>query len=69
MNCVSDLVAEEAVDLERVVGVGGVHRAQDVDVDAVRLQHLPAAHHAVEGALPALVDAIRVVHARAGRRG
>ncbi len=56
------LVAEEAIDLDRMIGVRGVDRAQDVDVDAVPVQALPAAHHVVERALAAFVDAVGVVH-------
>src|SRR5208337_4183127 len=55
------LVAKEAVHGERVVGVGGVNRAEDVDVDVVRAQAVPAADHVVEAAFALLVDAVRVV--------
>ena len=56
------LVAKEAVHLERVVGVGGVDGAQDVDVDIVPAQAVPAADHVVEAAPALLVDAVGVVH-------
>ena len=56
------LVAKEAIDLERMAGVRGVDRAEDVDVHPCRLSSLPAAHDVVERALAALVDAIGVVH-------
>ena len=61
MNCGLQLVAEEAVDLDRMVGVGRVDGAQDVDVHTVVVQAPPAAHHVVERALAALVDAVGVV--------
>jgi len=54
-------IAEEAVDLQRVVGVGGVYGAEDVEVDLVALQHLAPAHDALKGRLAALVDAVGVV--------
>ena len=41
--------------------VGRVHRAEDVDVHLVLTQMPPAAHHAVERALPAAVAPIGVV--------
>ena len=44
-----------------MVLVGGVDRAQDVEVDVVLAQVPPAAHHQVERALPAAVDAVGVV--------
>ena len=57
----AQLVAEEAIDGAAVVLVGGVDRAQDVEVDLVLAQVPPAAHHQVEGALAAAVDAVGVV--------
>jgi len=41
--------------------VGGVDRAQDVEVDPVLPKMAPAAHHQVEGALPSAVDPVGVV--------
>ena len=70
MNCMIlrfQLVPEEVVDLQGVIGVGGMDRAQDVNVDRVLLQDLPAAHHLLEGAGAALVDPVGIVHAAAGR--
>ena len=64
MNCTHlrlELVAEEAIHRAAVVLVGGVDRAQDVEVDPVAAQVPPAVHHQVEGALAAAVDAIGVV--------
>src|SRR5436190_1703171 len=51
------LVAKEAVDLHRVVGVGRVQRGQGVVLAPVLLEKAQAAHDLVEGALAALVDA------------
>jgi hypothetical protein len=55
------LVAEEVIDVERVIRVRGVDRAQNVDVHAMRVQAPPAAHHFVERPSPALVHAIGIV--------
>ena len=60
-NRAPQLVAEEAVDLAAVVGVGGVDGGQRVPLDARRAQVLEPAHHLVEGALAALVHAVGVV--------
>ncbi len=57
----AQLVAEEAVHRAAVLLVGGVDGAQDVEVDLVLAQEAPAAHHQVEGALAAAVDAVGVV--------
>lgn len=57
----SQLIAEEVIDLQRVVGIGGVHRAQDVHIDAVLLQKMPAAHHLLKAAGAALVDPVGIV--------
>ena len=54
-------IAEEAIDLERMVRIGGVDRAEDIDVDLVLAQAVPAAHHVVEAALVPLVDAVGIV--------
>ena len=56
-----ELVAEEAVDLGAAVGVAVVDGAEDVELDAVLDELAPAAHHLVEAALAALVDAVGVV--------
>ncbi len=45
----ADLVAQEAVDLQRIVAVDAVHRGQHVELDAVLLQQAQPAHHLVEG--------------------
>ncbi len=58
----AELVAQEAVDGPPVRLVGRVHRAQDVEVDPVPAQGPPALHDAVEGAPPAAVDPVGVVH-------
>jgi len=58
----AQLVAEEAVHLDRVVAVRGVDGAQDIDIHPVRPQELPPAPHLVERARAALVDPIGVVH-------
>ena len=42
------LVAEEAIDLGRLVGIRRVDCAQDVDVHAVPVQAVPSAHDIVE---------------------
>ena len=55
------LVAEEAIDRAAVFLVGGVDRAQYVEVDSVLAQEPPALHHLVEGALFAAVDTVGVV--------
>ena len=57
----AEVVAEEAVDVERVVLVRRVHRAEDVDVDFVLAEQLVSAQHLVEGRVALLVDAERVV--------
>ena len=62
MNSVFELVTEETVDLDGMIGVGRVDRAKDIDVHAVPVQQARAAHDFVERALTALVHAIGVVH-------
>ena len=57
----TELVAEVAIHLERVVGVGRVHRAQHVEVDAVLLQRRAARITSSNVGRPPLVDAVRVV--------
>ena len=64
MNCIqvgADLVAQEAVDFQRIVGVDAVDGGQDVVLDAMLLQQAQAAHHLVEGGRAALVHAVDVV--------
>lgn len=58
----SQVVPEETVHLQGVLGVGGVHGAQDVRLHTVLLQQLPAAQNCVEAALPAFIRAVDVVH-------
>ena len=55
------LVAEEAVDLERVVAVQPVDGGQDVVLDAVLLEQSQAPHHVVERPLTALVHPVAVM--------
>jgi hypothetical protein len=55
-------VAEEAIDLQRMVRVGRVDRTQDVGVDLVLLEAIPAADYVVEAAHAAFRDAIGVMH-------
>ena len=57
----AEFVAEEAVDAPSVLAVGGVHRAQDVELDAVLAQALPTLHHQVEAAFAGAGDAVGVV--------
>ena len=54
------LIAEKSIHLQRVVCVGGMDAAQDVDVDAVPVL-IRAAHHIVECSGAAFVDAIVIV--------
>jgi pimeloyl-ACP methyl ester carboxylesterase/class 3 adenylate cyclase len=58
----AEVVAEEAVDVEGVVLVGGVDRAEEVHVNPVPAEEIPAAHHVIEGAGAALVHAVGVMH-------
>ena len=58
----AELFGQEAVDLQRVVGVGGVHRGQRVPFDAGFSQTVQSGDHPVERGLSALVAAVRVVH-------
>ena len=57
----AELVAEEAVDLERVPGVGGVYRAEHVELGAVLLQAAGGRDDAVEDRPPAQVVPVGVV--------
>ena len=57
----AELVAEEAVDLERAPGVGGVDRAEHVELGAVLLQEAGGGEHAVEDRPPAEVVTVGVV--------
>ncbi len=57
----AELVAEEAVHLERVPGVGGVDRAQHVELGAVLLQAAGGRDDAVEDGSPAEVVPVGVV--------
>ena len=56
-----DLVSQESVELQRMIGVDPVDRGQDVVLDAVLLEEPKATHHLVEGAGAALVDPVGVV--------
>src|SRR5271165_3813706 len=55
------LVAEEAIDRTTVFLIGGIDRAQDVELDSVLAQAPPALHHFVESALFGAVHPVRVV--------
>ena len=55
------LVAEEVIDIQWVVCIGRMDGAQDVYVDAVLQQEMPAAHHLLEGAGAALIDPVGIV--------
>ena len=55
------LVAQEPVDLQRVVAIEPVDGGQDVVLDLVLLEQPQAAHDVIEGGLAALVDAVAVV--------
>ena len=57
----AQLVAEEAIDGAAVLLVGGVDRAQNVELDAVLAQMPPSLHDEVEGALSAPVAPVGVV--------
>jgi hypothetical protein len=56
-----EVISEEAVDVERMIGVCGVDRAKDVCVNLMLLEAIPAANYVVEGTLVALADAIGVM--------
>ena len=55
-------VAEEAVDLQRMVGISGMDSAQHIAIDAMPLQQFPGSHYQMKGTSTALVHAISVVH-------
>ncbi len=57
----AELVAEVAVDLERVLLVRGVHRAQHVELGAVLLEQARGGLDLVEHRAPCAVVAVRVV--------
>ena len=57
----AQFVAKEAVDRPPMVLVGGIDGTQDVEVDLVTAQRLPALHHQIEGALAATVQPVGVV--------
>ena len=57
----AQLVAKEAVDRPSVMLVGGIDGTQDVEIDLVTAQRLPALHHQIEGALAATVQPVGVV--------
>src|SRR5450631_3207908 len=59
--CRLQLIAEEAIDRAAVMFVGGVDRAQDIEVDSVLAEEAPALHHFVEGASLAAVEPVRVM--------
>ncbi len=58
----AELVAEEVIDLERVVLVAGMDGTEDVDVHLVLAEDVPATHDFVEAAGALLGDAEGVVH-------
>src|ERR1700733_6567110 len=58
----AQLIAKEAVDSTSMILVGGVDRAQDVEVDSVPAQLPPAGHDAIEGAALAPVHPVSVVN-------
>src|SRR5271169_2854325 len=55
------LVAEEAIDRTTMFLIGGVDRAQDVELDSVLAKHAPAVHHLVECASLAAVQSVGVM--------
>ncbi len=58
----SDLVAQKAVELQRLFRVGRVDGREDVEGDRVLFEQGEPRHHALEGRCAPFVDAIRVVH-------
>ena len=71
MNCIQvgpGLVAQEAIDLQRIVAVDPVDGGEHIVLDAVLLQQAQTAHHLVEGGPAALVHAVDIVQRRAARR-
>ncbi|MOA18877.1 hypothetical protein D3C78_1392200 [compost metagenome] len=56
------LIAEKAIDLQRVIRIASVHRTQDIGVDPVPLQAIPSSQHLVERASPFAVNAVDVMH-------
>jgi hypothetical protein len=57
----AELVTEEPVDPQRLVGVRLVKGAEDVDIDALALERVPTLHHLIERPPAALVDAVGVM--------
>ena len=55
------VIAQEAVDFQRMIGVGMVDRHQGVELDSVLFQSVQAPDHTIEGGLAALVVAVGVV--------
>src|SRR5579872_9781 len=56
------LVAEETIDRSAILLVGGINRAQNVELDSVLTQVCPALHDPVEGSFFATVQPVRVVN-------
>jgi len=54
-------VPQEAIDLQRVAGVGSVHRAQDIELHVMSLEDVQAAHDALERRLAGPIATIGVV--------
>ena len=61
-NSGPQVVPKEAVNLQRMIGVRSVQRAEDIHVNAMLRQYIPSAYHLVEAALSAVMDPIGVVH-------
>ena len=54
-------IAEEAVNLERMISVSVVESAKDIKFDAVFVQKFPTPHHLIKTAASALCHTIRIV--------
>src|SRR5580704_4173924 len=55
-------VAKESIDIERMLGIGGVNGAKDIDIHLVLAQQPVALHDVTETADAALIDAVGIVH-------
>ncbi len=58
----ADLVAQEAVHLQGVIGIGGVDSGQDVELHLVLLQESCGTQHLVECRSASFIHAIGIVH-------
>ena len=56
------LIAQEAIDLQRMGGIGRVDGGEDVKLNPVLLQEVQALHHPIEGGAATLVNPVAVVY-------